>query len=313
MKGELRSLAMPSVPPPELPSFLADDLPVDRKAYQLESGPDRGKVIHFIDHGNPDGQPVILQHGNPTWCYLWRKVIARLDPERFRCLAPDLLGFGLSGTLRRVSDHTLERHLQAMREWTEGLELTEGAILVGQDWGGPLAVGMGMALDEVGGIVLANTSVLVPKRPLETSFHKFSRLPLVSDIVFRLGGFPQNILGRVQGDPESISGRVARAFRWPLPLGRRSGPLGMARMVPSSPDHPSAPRLREIGAWIRDFDGPLALVWGERDPILGRVLEKHVRAFPQATVTRTQAGHFLQEEVPDELAGAIEDVAAKGT
>lgn len=300
---------MPSVPPPELPSFLAEDLTRERSAYQLESGPDRGKIIHFIDHGNPNAQPVILQHGNPTWCYLWRKVIAQLDPERFRFLAPDLLGFGLSGTLRRVSEHTLKRHLQAMREWAEALELTKGAILVGQDWGGPLAIGIGMALPEASGIVLANTSVLVPKSPLGTSFHKFARMPLVSDIVFRLGGFPQNILGRVQGDSESISGRVSRAYRWPLPLGRRAGPLGLARMVPSSSDHPSVPPLREIEAWIRDFDGPLALVWGERDPILGRALKRHVETFPQATVTRTQAGHFLQEEVPDDLARAIEDVA----
>ncbi len=300
---------MPSVSPPKLPPFLAEELPQERRAYKLESGPDRGKTLHFIDHGNPEGIPVILQHGNPTWCFLWRKVIARLDPERFRCLAPDLLGFGLSSTLPRVSDHTLERHLQAMREWAESLKLTREAILVGQDWGGPLAIGAGMALPKVNGIVLGNTSVLVPKRPLGTSFHKFARTPAVSDLVFRLGGFPQNILGRVQGDPVSISGNVARAYRWPLRLGRRAGPLALARMVPSSPDHPSVAPLREIEAWARAFDGPIALVWGERDPILGRALEKHVEAFPQASVSRTQAGHFLQEEVPDEIVLAIEKVA----
>ena len=201
-----------------------------------------------------------------------------------------------------MSDHTLDRHLQAMREWAENLQLAKGAILVGQDWGGPLVVAMGMACPEVSGVVLANTSILVPKRPLGTSFHKFARTPVVSDIAFRLAGFPLNILGRVQGDPKSISGHVARAYRWPLPLGRRAGPLGLARMVPSSPDHPSVAALREMEAWTRAFDGPMALVWGERDPILGRALKRHVETFPQATVTRTQAGHFLQEEVPDELA-----------
>lgn len=300
---------MPSSQTPDLPAFLAQDIPWNRRTYQLESGPDRGKIIHFIDHGNSDAQPVILQHGNPTWCFLWRKVIARLDPERFRCLAPDLLGFGLSGTLNRASDHTLERHLQAMREWAENLQLAKGAILVGQDWGGPLAIGMGMVLPEVSGGVLANTSILVPKRPLGTSFHKFARMPLVSDVAFRLAGFPLLILGRVQGDPKSISGHVARAYRWPLPLGRRAGPLGLARMVPSSPGHPSVAPLREIEAWCRAFDGPMALVWGERDPILGRALKKHVEAFPRASTTRTKAGHFLQEEVPDEIVLAIESVA----
>ena len=300
---------VPIIQPPDLPTFLDEELPVERNAYQLESGLDRGKIIHYIDHGNPDAQPVILQHGNPTWCFLWRKVVARLDPERFRCLAPDLLGFGLSSTLPRVSDHTLERHLQAMRGWAESLKLTKGAILVGQDWGGPLAIGMGMALPEISGIVLGNTSVLVPERPLGTSFHKFARTPFVSDIVFRIGGFPQNILGRVQGDPSSISGQVARAYRWPLRLGRRAGPLALARMVPSGPDHPSVAPLREIEAWTRAFDGPMALVWGERDPILGRALKKHIEAFPRASTTRTKAGHFLQEEVPDEIVLAIESVA----
>jgi haloalkane dehalogenase len=134
----------------------------------------------------------------------------------------------------------------------------------------------------------------------------------VSDFVFRVLGFPQNALHRAQGDPASIRGEVARAYRWPLRRWRdRAAPLGLARMVPDREDHPSVAPLREGEAWLRSFTGPMALVWGEKDPILGRVLKRHAEAFPDAPVTRTPAGHFLQEEVPDELAAAIRDVASR--
>lgn len=306
---------MPIVPAPPLPPFLAQEMPFARAAYRLEGhGPDAGRILHYVDHGERSARPILLMHGNPTWSFLWRKVIARLDPTRFRCIAPDLLGFGLSSKLNRASDHTLERHLGALAALVEFLDLPEGVILVGQDWGGPLVVGMGARVlrEKVAGIVLGNTSVLVPALPKGTWFHKFSRTPLVSDFAFRVLGFPTKGLGKVQGDPASISGEVARAYRWPLAsFLSRSGPLGLARMVPAGLDDPSLPALREIEAWVRAFRGPMRLVWGERDPILGRAVGKHERAFPQAVVTRTQAGHFLQEEVPELLADAIEAVAAE--
>ncbi|MGE0710810.1 MAG: alpha/beta fold hydrolase [Planctomycetota bacterium] len=302
---------MPFVDPPRLPDYARALRPLGRRAYRLERGRDAGKRLHFLDHGRPDATPVLLVHGNPTWSYLWRRVITGLDPNRFRCLAPDLLGFGLSDDLSaRPADHTLERHLEALGEWIEAVAPPE-LILVGQDWGGPLVVGCGLRLSErVRGLVLGNTSVLLPRRPRGTLFHRFARLPLVSGLAFRGFGFPQRGLGRVQGDPASIQGEVARAYREPLRgWARRAGPLGLARAVPDSLEHESVPVLREVEAWARAFSGPVALVWGERDPILGRLLARHEEAFPQARVTRTEAGHFLQEEVPELLAGAIADVA----
>jgi cis-3-alkyl-4-acyloxetan-2-one decarboxylase len=80
-------------------------------------------------------------------------------------------------------------------------------------------------------------------------------------------------------------------------------------MVPDGPDHPSVPALRRGEAWVRSFTGPIALVWGTADPIMGRALRRHERELPQAAVTRTRAGHFLQEEVPEELAAAVESVS----
>ena len=303
---------MADLPPAPLPDFLASEMPFDRRHVRLSRGPDAGRTIHTIDHGS--GRPVLLIHGNPTWCYLWRKVIAGLDPQRLRCVAPDLLGFGLSSKLLRTRDHTLERHLLALTQAIEALQLGPGTILVGQDWGGPLVVGVGARTlrEQVAGIVLGNTSVLTPSLPKGTWFHRFSRLPLVSDAAFRLLGFPLPVLHTAQGDKGSLRGAAARAYRWPLasPL-TRAGMLGLARMVPAGLDHPSLPALREIESWVTSFTGPMTLVWGQRDPILGRALKKHERAFPHARVVRTQAGHFLQEEVPELFVEAIEEVAAR--
>lgn len=298
---------MPFLPPPALPGFLQPLLPFQRSAYILETGLDAGRRLHFIDHGDPASLPVLLLHGNPTWSFLWRKVIPLLPG--FRCVAPDLLGLGFSARLPRMSDHSVERHGAAIAELIERLDL-RGIILVGQDWGGPIAVQVGARMPErISGVVLGNTSVLVPEHPRGTAFHRFARMPVVSDLVFRGLGFPQNILGRVQGDRRSISGVVARAYRWPLRTwADRVAPLALARMVPDGPGHPSVSALRRGEAWVRSFPGPMALVWGMRDPILARALGRHERVFPQAQVTRTEAGHFLQEEVPGELAAAIGDV-----
>jgi cis-3-alkyl-4-acyloxetan-2-one decarboxylase len=301
---------LPFLTPPPLPDSLEPLLPFRRAAYEIERGADAGRRLHFIDHGAPGGRPVLLLHGNPTWSFLWRKVIALLPG--FRCVAPDLLGLGLSDRLPRIENHRLERHGAAMAELVEALDL-RGAILVGQDWGGPIAAQVGMRLPErIAGLVLANTAVSVPEHPRGTLFHRFARVPVVSDLVFRGLGFPQNLLWTVQGDRRSIRGEVARAYRWPLRTWRdRIAPLALARMVPSGPGHASLPALREGEVWTRSFTGPVALVWGLRDPILGRALRHLEKVFPQAPVTRTRAGHFLQEEVPETLSAAVEDVARR--
>jgi haloalkane dehalogenase len=301
---------MPFLDPPPLPTFLAAQLPFPRRAYRLENSPNAGLHLHFLDAGPADSQPVLLLHGNPTWSFLWRKVIALLPG--FRCLAPDLLGLGLSSMLPRLSDHTLARHTDALCELVERLDLRR-LILVGQDWGGPLATLVGMRLpDRVAGMVFGNTVVALPKVPRGAAFHRFARLPWVSDFAFRLLGMPQSFLWMAQGDRRSISGEVARAYRWPLRRIRdRVAPLALARLVPTGTAHPSYPILNGGCAWAQGFSGPVALVWGLRDPILGRALGRHRRAFPNASVVETQAGHFLQEEAPEQLAAAIVEVAER--
>lgn len=296
---------------PTLPRWIENELPYRRRVVHVG-----GRRIHFVDEGA--GTPVLMLHGNPTWSFLWRKVIARLrDRPGLRLIAPDLLGLGLSDKLARASDHRLDLHADTIARFTEALGL-DRAIVVAQDWGGPIATGAAMLRSErtprfLRGLVLGNTSVLEPRRPLHTtSFHRFSHMPVASDLAFRGLLFPVPVMHRVQGDPRSIGAREKAAYAWPLRhLRDRAAPLGLARMVPDRDDHPSLPTLDRLGAFVRAYEGPAALVWGERDPILGRALARHREALPRATVVTTRAGHFLQEEVPDELARAVLEIAAR--
>lgn len=294
--------------PPPLPDFIESRLPFRRRSWEIPKGPDAGRLIHFIDHGPSNAKPVLMLHGNPTWSFLWRKVIAEL-PE-FRCVAPDLLGLGFSSHLPRIEDHTPTRHADAIAALVEALDLRD-FVLAGQDWGGPIAVCAAARVpDRISAVVLGNTAVLVRERFRRTTFHRFSHLPIISNLVFRGLGFPQNILHRVQGDPSSIRGEVAKAYRDLLRgWNRRVAPLALARMVPDSADHWSVPELRRGDEWIRDFDGPISLVWGMNDPILGRAINRHERELEPDRVTRTEAGHFLQEEVPEVIAGEIRALA----
>jgi len=306
---------MPFHPAPPLPSRIAQMMPFSRASYELGRGRHAGLEMHYVDAGPRDRDAVVMIHGNPTWSLLWRKVILGL-PDR-RCVAPDLLGFGLSSKLAHIGDHSVDGHADSIAELIDALQL-ERVLLVGQDWGGPLVTSVGARLSatdpkRVRGVVLANTSVLVPERPRGTLFHRFARMRGVSELAFIGLGMPQNALWSVQHDRGSIGGKVAAAYRWPLRRFRdRAGPLALARMVPDDLRHPSIDPLRRGQAWIESFAGPVALVWGRNDPLLGKALGRHRRALPNATVTETDAGHFLQEEVPDALATAIADVWRRG-
>jgi len=257
------------------------------------------------------GRDVVCVHGNPTWSFLWRKVMAALEGQRLHLLAPDLLGCGRSSKPRSVAWHTLDRHAAALGAWMEARRLVD-PILVVQDWGGPiglLAAARSPAV-RVSAVCLLNTGVVLPGRFRGTPFHRLARVPVVAPLLFRGLGFPLQLLARVQGDRRSISGDVARAYRWPFrTLADRAAPLGLARMVPDSAAHPSVPGLRVADAWIRQFPGPVELVWGREDPLLGRALRRHAEQLPRARVTETDAGHFLQEEVPDIIARSIRRLA----
>lgn len=291
---------------PELPAWLAGQMPFRRRVARVG-----GYAVHFVDEG--EGVPVVMVHGNPTWSYLWRHVIGRLAGRGLRLVAPDLVGLGLSSKPSRVEAHSLTLHVEMVAGLMDLLDLKR-AVVVGQDWGGPIAAGAAHRRPErVAGAVFANTAIWAPSEQFRvTRFHKLSHMPLFSDILFRGLNFPVPVLHRVQGDRSSMGRAERRAYAYPLRRIRdRAAPLALARMVPNAPGHPSIEPLRACEVWARGFEGPSALVWGTRDPILGRALRRMRELFPGAVVTETQAGHFLQEEVPDVLADAIAGVAGR--
>jgi haloalkane dehalogenase len=296
-----------------LPAWIEAQLPAGVRHRMVAVGSER---MHVAEWGPTDGKPVLLVHGNPTWSFLWRKVIAatraRPGGTTLRLIAPDLVGLGLSSKPHR-SEHSVEAHSR----WLGALvdELVPGpAVVVAQDWGGPIALHANSSRRaRLRGHVLGNTAVGPPRQGFKpTLFHRLSQLPGASDLLFRYLGFPLRSLHMSQGDRSSIRGEVARAYRWPLAHRTdREAPLALARLVPDSLSHRSVPALQVTDELFRTAPVPIRLVWGDRDPILGRVVNHLARVRPDAQVTHTQAGHFLQEEVPEPLADAIVDVVAR--
>jgi pimeloyl-ACP methyl ester carboxylesterase len=287
--------------PSPLPRWLARMFPEGMRRTMIGG-------VHVAEWGDEGARPVLMMHGNPTWCFLWRKVVRELSSEPLRLVVPDLIGLGCSEKPRDPSVHTLEAHSAWIGAVIDELDLRD-LIFVGQDWGGPIGLhALSSRLDRVGGMVILNT---VPGPPREgfkpTAFHAFAR-SRAADLVFRLG-FPQNGLFMAQGDKTSIFGRAALGYWWPLRHIRdRVAPLALARMVPDSMHHASIEPLRACQEAVTSFRGPIEIVWGDRDSVLGSVIRHVERLLPHARVTRTQAGHFLQEEVPREIADAVRRV-----
>lgn len=262
------------------------------------------------------GPTAVLLHGNPTWGYLWRNVAKALAGAGIRAVLPDLAGLGLSEKPRDPAFHTLDNHARIVGALLD--TVAPGPLtLVLHDWGGP--IGLAALADRPGrlaGLVVTNTRVGPPRPGSRGSkFHRFAHTPVVSDVAFKLLGFPQNALHTTQADRRSIRGDVARAYRWPLRrIADRTAPLALARMVPygaRAAAHPSMAGLERSLAVAKGFRGPAAIVWGERDPILARALRSVEEALPAAVVTRVPAGHFLQEEAHAEIAAAVRDVVRR--
>ncbi len=274
--------------------------------YALQVG---GHRLHVMEQGQ--GLPVLMVHGNPSWGFLWRKVATALAGQPLRLVMPDLLGLGLSDKPKDPSVHTLQGHAQLIGGVIDALGL-DRLILVVQDWGGAIGtLAMASRPEKLKGLVVLNTVLGPPKvgfRP--TSFHRFAQTPVFSDLAFRVFGMMPRGMKYAQGDRSSITGEVARAYRWVLrDRATRVAPLALARMVPDSQAHPSIAPLQVCEQFVQGFTGPTEIVWGDKDPVLAPAIKRIQVLLPHARVTRTQAGHFLQEEVPDEIAAAVRRVA----
>lgn len=286
-----------------LPDYAAEFVTDDYKSYLVEVEP--GIKIHILEAGT--GLPVYLQHGNPTSGLLYRKVVKELPLDQVRVIMPTMVGLGFSSKVP-VSGHTLDNHVRWMTGALEQLQL-EGLIYVGQDWGGPIGMGALANLpDLLQGLVAMNTGYTAPteQRDLSTA-HATVKTPVVGELIVEVSGAMfEGGLRNVQGDPDSIPQAVSTLYGQPLlDSGNVKAPLALMRMVPDGPDHPSASAMRTIETYAKSLAVPVELVWGMSDPILGQGLAGMQALFPNARVTKTDAGHFLQEEVPVEIAAAV--------
>jgi haloalkane dehalogenase len=183
-----------------------------------------------------------------------------------------------------------------------------GLVYVGQDWGGPIGMGaLALAPGLLQGAVLLNTGFNAPTEERDISrIHSIVKTPVLGELIVEIIGRRISSLSRLQGDPASIPVEINNLYRRPLTdSGNYKAPLAMMRMVPDGPNHPSAERMRFIGQYVAQLDIPAEIVWGMQDPILAGLLDNMRANFPNAQVTETDGGHFLQEEVPGDIVSAI--------
>lgn len=285
-----------------LPDYAAAAVSADYKSYFVEVEP--GIKVHVLDVGT--GFPVYLQHGNPTSGFLYRKVAAALPTDQVRLIMPTMVGLGFSSKVP-ASAHTLDNHISWMNAVLEALEL-EQVIYVGQDWGGPVGMGaLSRSPGMLAGVVAMNTGFNAPREARALSrIHALVKTPVLGELLVEVVSSAFSRLHAMQGDPDSIPPEVASLYGRPVTeSGNAKAPLALMRMVPDGPEHPSAAQMREIEAYVSSLDVPAELVWGMRDPILAQGLSAMQANFPEASLTETEAGHFLQEEVPTVIAEAI--------
>ena len=285
-----------------LPDYAAAFANEDYKSYFIEVEP--GIKVHMLEVGT--GYPVYMQHGNPSSGFLYRKVVEQMPTDRVRVIMPTLVGLGYSSKVP-VGDHTVENHNRWLNAALSELDL-DGLIYVGQDWGGIVGVGaLSLSPELIDGIVIMNTAIYAPTEKMKLSrLHDLVRTPIVGELLIEVLNSPFDGMDGVQGDPASMPQAVKDLYGRPvLESGNRKAPLALMRMVPHSPSHPSTMPMGKLVTFVRGLDVPTEIIWGMNDPIVGRALPAMKEHFPNARVTETEAGHFLQEEVPDVIAAAV--------
>lgn len=294
-----------ALPLPEYAAKLVDD---DYKSYFVEVEP--GIKVHVLEVGS--GYPVYMQHGLPTSGFLYRKVADELPRDRFRVIMPTIVGLGFSSKVP-ASQHTLENHLRWMNAVLDKLALQD-AIFIGHDWGGPIGMGaLARSPELLKGAVILNTVLDSAKeeRNLATPL-VIASTPIAGEILFEgiVSIFDQ--LPSFQADPASMPADVIQLYEKPvLDSGNAKGILAMMRMSADGPDHPSSKQYRELEEYYQGREFPTEIVWGMQDSILVKRLSDMKKNFPDAVVTETQGGHFLQEETPEEIATAVERVYSR--
>ena len=263
-----------------------------------------GIRMAYVEAGPPDGEPVLLLHGEPSWSFLYRTVMAVLAARGLRAIAPDLIGFGRSDKPGRPEDHSYARHV----EWVRALAFDRldlhGVTLVGQDWGG--LIGLRLVAehpDRFARVVAANTGLPTGDEPMPEVWWQFR------SVVERAATLDVSRLVQA-GCQTVLPPPVRAAYAAPFPDERYlAGPRAMPTIVPTAPDDPATEANRAAWKRLRTWDRPFLVAFSDRDPITGSMAAVLKREIPGAAGCEhpviTGAGHFLQEDAGDRLGEVI--------
>lgn len=260
--------------------------------------------LAYIDEG--DGEPLLLLHGEPTWGFLWRKVMEPLLEAGYRCIVPDLPGFGRSDKPADDDWYTYDRHTAAVVSLLEDLDMT-GLTLICHDWGGP--IGLRAAATEVPDrfdrLVAMDTGVFTGYQEMSDDWNRFRDFITAHPDV--------RIDMPMQGGAVSeLAPEVIAAYEAPFPdVHHKAGVRSFPAIIPFSPDAPGAAEGQAAAQYLLEDVRPSLLLWADSDPTLpldpaGRMAQL---LFPQAeplTVIEN-AGHFLQEDQGEQIGRIITD------
>jgi haloalkane dehalogenase len=288
------------------------DWPYRDHYHLVPAGDGSGMMLqmHFVDEGPADGPEMLLLHGEPTWSYLYRKMISPLADAGFRVLVPDLIGFGRSDKLVEQSGYSYQHHVDWLETWLLDLDL-RNVTLFAQDWGGLLGLRLVASHpDRFGRVVVANTGLPIGEHTPTEAFLSWQAYAANAP-GFNIRKILQN--STVTDLPEA----VLDAYEAPFP---DDSYLAAARifpsLVPTTPDDPAAPANRAAWEVLRAWDKPFLTAFSDSDPITAggeRPFQKLVPgAQGQPHVTIEGAGHFLQEDKGEELAELLIRFADEG-
>lgn len=261
--------------------------------------------MHYLDEGPADAEVVLLLHGEPSWSYLYRRMIPVLVDAGLRAVAIDLVGFGRSDKPTRREDYTYQAHV----DWTwaaiEAIGLT-GITLVCQDWGGLIGLRLvGEHPDRFARVVAANTTLPTGDQHPGEAFLAWQRFSQETPD-FPVGNIVDG------GCVSALPADVIAAYDAPFPDDSyKAGARQFPTLVPTSPDDPAAPANRAAWEGLRRFEKPFLCAFSDSDPIT-RGADAALRKFiPGAQgrpeVTIAGGGHFLQEDKGRELAAVVVD------
>lgn len=275
------------------------DFPYEPKYVEL----DDGLRMAYVEAGPADGDPVLLVHGEPTWSFLYRTVIARLADAGYRAIAPDLIGLGRSDKPTSREVFTYARHVEWVRAFAFDKLGLSGVTYVGHDWGG--LIGLRLAAehpDRFARFVATNTGLPTGDQPMPDVWLRFREMVRTA---------PELSVSRLvaSGCEQPLAPEVAAAYDAPFP---DQSYLAAVRtfpdLVPAEPDNPASADNRAAWAKLTTWDKPLHTAFNS-DPITSGMASILQRKIPGAVGVDHRIiagnGHFIQEDSGGELADAI--------